>query len=196
MSSMGKGIGLIEGELGVIVSAPHVFAHKRPTMTGKYKQGELWTDLIVDKVSQGSKCFGIKTLCELDYDPNYSKVETNPYKQELEELVKKGKIRALIDIHGLSDKNVFDIGIYYVLRFSKSKNLAYRLASTLDKGDLKGATIQILNLYDNAQETVTEYCAKKLHVPSIQVEVSRTIREDEFLRDVLISYINSFILTI
>lgn len=176
----------LEGKIPVLVSAPHVFGHKRPLLNCTYKIGEPWTDTIVKGISDDilTSCIYLSSQC--DYDPNFQKVLRNDYKKEVRRIIKEEKIKRFVDVHGLKDTYDYDIGIYYTSRFSNSIAFAKDIAKGVNMGLLRGISIQILRFVDNGQETLGEYVASKLRVPSVQIEVARYIREDETLRNELI----------
>lgn len=184
---------IIEGKVPVMLSAPHVYPHRRPTLNGCYKLGEPYTDQIVKEVCANTSCFGIYLLKECDYDPNYHKEKKNEYKRTVRDIVKERKIERFIDIHGLRDGQDFDIGIYYTTRFNKSLEFAYEIEEKLGKGSLSGINIQTLRFLDNGQETLGEYAASKLRIPAVQIEIARYIREDDDLRNTLIENIGEVV---
>lgn len=152
-----------------------------------YKLGEPFTDHIVEEVCKLSNIFGIMSVNETDFDPNYHKEKRNPYKQEVRKIVKEKNIKYFIDIHGLKDGNNYDLAIYYPTRFWKSRDLAIQLQENLDRGELRGINIAILRFLDNNQETLGEFVTSKLRIPSIQIEVARYIREDASMRNTLVN---------
>lgn len=191
-----RNYSLIEGTAPVLVSAPHVFAHLRPSMRGVLKQGEPHTDELVKMVCSESGAYGIYLSDkETEYDPNYHQLENNLYKQEISTLVKNKKIKYLLDIHGLSDKHNYDVGITFCMRYRKSKELGDKILVELNKQkDLKDLSYYIGYSPKNFQETLTQYASEKLKIPSIQIEVARYIREDSKLLKEFSAAISSLIL--
>ncbi len=176
---------VIDGKIPVLLSAPNVFSHKRPRLGGLYKQGEFWTDYLVRNICAISGAYGIVSINELDYDPNYYSVEKNEYKKKIKELVKKKKIKYVIDIHGLSDEHTYDFGIYYVNLYNRSK-----------KGPLRHCLIQMLNFRKDDQETISEFATTKLKLVALQIEIARYIRENDRLREAIVKNISEFIATL
>ena len=170
----------------VLLSAPHVYAHRRPRLNMAYKLGEPLTDTVVEDICKDMKSFGIFTTSESDFDPNYHKEKSNLYKQEVRKIINENKIKYFIDIHGLKDGNLYDLAIYYPTRFWKSRDFAILLQEELDKGELRGINIAVLRFLDNHQETLGEFVTSKLRVPSIQMEIARDIRESINLRNTLV----------
>jgi len=184
---------IIKGNAPFLISAPHVYLHKKPTLVGIYKQGEPFTDVICQQICKDTNSMGIFLTKEIEYDPNFFKVKENPYKEEVRKIVKNSKKQLFLDIHGLNDKYQYDIGIYYLSRFGKSKRIARELREALSKGELKGISIHIFRFLDNGQETLSEFVASKLRVPALQIEIARYIREDKILRDSLVKNISNFL---
>lgn len=151
-----------------------------------YKIGEPFTDTIVEDVCDELKTFGIVLTAESDYDYNYHEIETNPYKQEVKKIIEENEIEYFIDIHGLKDGNNYDVAIYYPTKFSRSIRLARSIKEGLDRYALRGINIVIFRFPDGHQESLGEYVASQLRVPSVQIEIARYIREKENLREAFI----------
>jgi hypothetical protein len=184
---------IISGNAPFLISSPHEYCHKRPNLTGVYKQGEKYTNRICKDLCKESQSSGILITKDIDYDPNYFKKNRNPYKKEVEKIAKENKCKMFLDIHGLNPSHEYDIGIYYLSRFSKSKNMARELRDILNSGALKGISIHIFRIPDNGQETLTEFVASKLRIPALQIEIAQYIREDEDLRNSLVKNICNFL---
>lgn len=176
----------IIGSKPILLSAPHVYAHRRPRLSMAYKIGEPLTDIIVEEVCKKTKSFGIVLTDESDMDYNYHKEKSNPYKKEIREIVEKENIKYFIDIHGLKDGNNYDIAIYYPSKFFNSIELSKKVKEGLPKRVLRGSNIPIFRLPEGPQESLALFSASELRVPSIQVEVARYIREKKELRDAFI----------
>lgn len=187
---------IITGENPLLFSAPHTYAHKRPSLSSKYKQGEPWTDYIVKNICSESNVNGIVSVKSLEYDPNYYELSKNEYKKSVRDIVKDKKIKYFFDVHGLSDKHQYDFGIYFLNRYGNSRKLAYSLAEALNRGALRNCLIQILNLPEVKQKTLSEFTTSDLKVPSLQIEISRYIREEDNLREGLIKNFCDFVTTL
>ncbi len=192
---MDKEFEIISGKVPVLLSAPHVYAHRRPSIRGVLKQGEPRTGELVREISSISGAYGIvATKNIVEYDPNYNQLDNNPYKFAVKELFKEKKVRMLIDVHGLSDHHQYDFGIFYCMRFKRSKELTRKLLKELsDEKELKSLSYYIGYTVKNRQETLTEYVSEKLKFPALQIEVARYIREDEKLFKAVEAAISRFI---
>lgn len=184
---------ILNGNSPFLISAPHAKAHKRPTLTGIYKKEESFTDLICQEVCRDTDSSGIYAIKELEYDPNFFGFENNEYKKEIKRICEERKKKLLLDIHGLNDKYDYDIGIYYLSHFGKSKRIARDLRDSLGKGNLKGLNVHIFRFPSNDQETLSEFVASKLRVPALQIEIARYLREEEELRESLVKNLSSFL---
>ncbi len=187
---------IIKGKQPILLSAPHVFAHRRPSLAGLYKQGEPFTDEVVRSICEKTNTHGIFVTDEMSYDPNYYEIKKNRYKKKVGDLINKEKIRYFFDIHGLSDEHAYDFGIYYLNRYTKSKKLAYALAEALNKGGLRNCLPQVLNLNEGKAESLSKFITSELRVPSLQIEISRYIREDEILRGAFVKNFSEFLPTL
>ncbi len=186
-------IKIIKGSIPVLLSAPHAYSHRRPSLTMSYKWGEALTDKVVEEICTRTGAWGIIQNEETSFDPNWHKLKDNPYKEAIADIVEKEGIKKFVDIHGLKDEYEYDLGIYYPSKFSKSILLANDISNSLDKGKLKGMNICIFRFPEDQQETLGEYVASKLRVPSVQLEIARYIREDNSLRNIFVNNIATFL---
>lgn len=191
--NIGKDFKIIEGTNPVLLSAPHAFSHRRPSLTLSYKLAEPWTDEIVKEVCFNTGSWGIMLTDECGYDPNYYPLKSNVYKQAVFEIVKEKRINKFVDIHGLSDEHEFDVGVYYPSKFSRSISLANDVCRAVDRGNLRDLSTCVFRFCDSDQETLGEFVASKLRVPSIQIEVARYIREKEMLRNTFIENLSEYL---
>lgn len=189
-----KDIKYIQGSNKVLVTAPHAYAHRRPNYSGALKQPEPWTDKIAQEISEKTGSHILIATTDLEYDPNYHLIQANPFKEQLTEIVKVQKIKYLFDIHGLSNEYPYDFGLYFANRYHKSKQTAYDLSHAINSDLLKRAAVQIICFNTDLQETLSEYAASELKTASVQVEITRFIREDRVLRDCLIDGMSRYIL--
>ncbi len=188
-----NGFELLKGQKRVLLSAPHAYDHRRPSLTTSLKQAEPWTDLIAHEVASNTGSLGILQRGQTEYDPNYHKERQNPYKKGIRNLDKDEPVEYILDIHGLSDQYPLDIVIFYPIRYRRSRKIADMLSSHLDKGDLRDLSIHIFNFSSPLQESISEFAAGELKIPSIQIEIARYIREEEKLRKALIESLSTFI---
>lgn len=192
-NTFGVQFKIIDGQLPILLSAPHTYPHRRPNLSGVYKGREEWLDVIIQSVCSKSAVHGIYVTNDIDYDPNFSPLENNEYKSEVASLIKNKKIKYFIDIHGLNDMHEYDFGLLYANRYLKSKNLAYTLANGLNSGGLRGSSMQVHNLVDGYGETLSHFVSSKLKVASVQVEIAKYIRDDAILRSEFIENLLSTI---
>lgn len=186
----------IEGKFPVLLSAPHVYPHRRPNLGQSYKSGEPITDEIVKEICAKNSTYGIFLNDESDFDPNYHLEKSNPYKRKVREVVSDDKIGHFFDIHGLKDGQMYDIGIYYPSGFSRSIKLAREIKEALDQRELRGCSVAIFRFPKNFQKPLGNFVASKLRVPSVQIEIGRYVREDEQLKKSFIENISDVVATL
>jgi len=184
-----------EGKAKVLVSAPHAFSNKRHTLDKQIRPPEEKTKNIVSEVVAQTRCYGIFTCRNIDYDPNFDK--KNKYKDTVGKLCKSDKIKFFLDIHGLNPLKEYDFAIYYERKYLKSRRKAHELNSFLSKGALRGCTTLILNFlpqFENGEyESLSQYCNTELGIPAVQLEIAKYIRDDDELIDALIKNLCAFV---
>lgn len=193
---MNEYVEIIEGTKPILLSAPHVHAHRRPSLTLSYKLGEEYTDRIVEDICYKTGVWGIIQSKETPFDANFHKFKENPYKQSVADIIESGKISKFVDIHGLNLTSEYDLGIYYPSKYRRSINFSKEVRSAIDKNKLKGINCCMLRLQDDMEETLGEFVASKFQIPAVQLEVARYIRESDKLRRELVFNLASYILNI
>ena len=147
-------VKVIKGSIPVLLSAPHAYSHRRPSLTMSYKWGEEFTDRVVEEICVRTGAWGVIQNEETSFDPNWQKIKDNPYKSAVADIVSKEQIKKFVDIHGLSEEYDYDLGIYYPSKFFKSITLAKDISIALDKGKLRGMNICIFRFPDDLQEKI------------------------------------------
>jgi DNA primase large subunit len=181
-----KDYEVIKGKTDYLFSAPHAHPHRRPSLARKFKEYEEYTDDLVKEICQETNSWGIYVKSQLDYDPNFHKASDNPYKKEIKRIIEGNNIKYFMDIHGLSDEHMIDVAIYYKTRFFNSIRLAKKVYEELNKGKLEGLNIQIFRLPEDKRESLTEFSANKLRIPSVQIEIAKYLRKEKDLRSELV----------
>ncbi|MCK9368560.1 hypothetical protein M0R04_01125 [Candidatus Dojkabacteria bacterium] len=186
---------VIEGKKNILISAPHVFPHKRPRLTGVLKQGEEYLDEMIKNICKKTGAWGIYLSQNTpDYDPNFNGLESNPYKQKVKEIIEDNKIEYFIDFHGLSESHCYDFGISFCMRFQRSKNLGLKLLNEFKKNkELYMFNAKVGYIGRSEHETLTEYACLTKRIPAFQIEIAKYIRKDPYLRALLEETVSSFI---
>ena len=98
-----------EGTIPIILSAPHAV---RASRDGIIKKSDMLTGGIVEYLCNHLGTYGIIRSCNLNDDPNKdSSGYGMQYKEAINFMIEKYGIIALIDFHGCSDNQGFDIDI-------------------------------------------------------------------------------------
>jgi hypothetical protein len=114
----------------------------------------------------------------MESDPNY--YDDSPFKKRFSQIVRSNDIKSLIDIHGTGSEKRFDI--YPGVGVKKEFLLGYEnyLADFWKIANASKISIGELDVFPAAKQmTVTKYAARKLKIPSIQLEINRKLREPE-----------------
>jgi len=174
-------IRIIDGIVPVLFSAPHNFRHYRKNLDNKTKMLEEGTAQMVEVICKETSCWGIYSQNDLDYDPNYDIEKFNQYKSEIREISNRIKLDFFVDVHGILDNDKYDFNILYKKGFPKSAQLALDIKRIIEKGLLSGSNIVINNFLYDYGESISDFVCSRLRVPAVQVEISKSIREDSAL---------------
>ena len=165
----------LEGRFPVIVTAPHATAHVR---MGKLKRQEFYTGALTALLHNALGCHALYTNALYDIDPNYS--DDSPFKERLSEILEGSDIKLLIDLHGTGPGRKADIfpGMGERREFLLgNQNYLDALANASAN---HGITIGGEDVFPAAKQlTVSKYAARKLGVPSIQLEIVRELRKPD-----------------
>lgn len=89
---------LVEGDIPVLVSAPHAVTHMRE---GRIKASEDFTGPIALEVASMTGAHAIVATRFNEADPNYDSLEKSAYKQALVDCVLRHGVKLVLDIHGM-----------------------------------------------------------------------------------------------
>ena len=171
-----QSIKVIYGEKKIIISAPHSVLHKRK---GCIRPRETRTGLIVNSISRKCKIYGIyKTKAELN-DANWDR--KCKYKKCLKNLIKKEKIKALIDVHGMAKWREEDICI----GINGGKNIQgnYKALDSITKifESYGFNNVTIDNPFGARYKyCVSNYIARKCKISCFQIEINLKYRSSKY----------------
>lgn len=159
------------GEIPVLVSAPHAVRHVRQK---KIKVSDEYTGSIVYLLNKLIGCHALATIKLYGGDPNVD----SPciYKDKIVEICKKEKIRFVLDIHGAARNHDFDIDLG---THGRATLLAQsKIQETFEDNFLRFGIKKISKDYFAASgvNTITNFVARELHIPSIQIEINKGYR--------------------
>ncbi|HEX6383052.1 MAG TPA: hypothetical protein VF177_00135 [Anaerolineae bacterium] len=92
------------GHIPVLLSAPHGTAHRR---NGRYKGEDEYTTAFARLVAAETGAHVLYSRYRLDTDPNWDRQA--PYKDTLQQIVRRQKIGFVLDIHGMSNRHKIGI---------------------------------------------------------------------------------------
>jgi gamma-glutamylcyclotransferase (GGCT)/AIG2-like uncharacterized protein YtfP len=175
LNSDSDGIHLLKGNTPVLVTAPHATAHVR---MGKLKRQEFYTGAISVLLHSLTGCHALYTDRLSEPDPNYS--DESPFKTKLAGIAAETGIEFLIDLHGTGPTRPDDIfpGV------GRSGEFLYGRHEYLTElgrvARLNGVSLGSTEVFTAArQPTVTRFSAAELGIPSMQLEISRRLRQPD-----------------
>ncbi|MDA8096397.1 MAG: hypothetical protein C4575_13825 [Desulforudis sp.] len=172
----GASYTILSGSIPVLVSAPHAVKHIRKGNTEPKEEDE-YTGTIARLLQESTGCWAMHAA-SVDLDPNF--YDDCPYKHALRELVKKERIRLIIDIHGAAEWRAFNIDLGTCRGDSLLEHSEY-LDDLITA--LRGEGIQSVFVDSvftaGAQSTVTRFASRELGIPAVQLEINRRLRDPE-----------------
>ncbi len=165
---------LVEGENKVLISAPHGVVQTRLGKSKYPEKGSLATALFL---SNRKKTYLIaKTKNNFD-DANFDMISS--YKDEIDSLATKGKIKYVLDFHGLASFRECDInlGTNFEHNTESDKQLLNSLMSFLEK---EGFKVSCDTPFKSGGTTVAGY-TKQRHKDlwTIQIEINCKITNEK-----------------
>jgi hypothetical protein len=171
----------VKGSSPVILTAPHAVPHDRGNYNGKnlLKPQDEFTDLIVLRVCQEAKCFGLIPLTKLR-DPNVDnfdglRARETPFLRCLEGLISSYDIQLLLDLHGL-DRKRRGIDIEIGTRYGRSLRGRREILEQLEKHLRREADYLIRKNRSFIGGEIVRNIMER--IPAIQLEIHRRLRDD------------------
>lgn len=178
---------IINGKEKIILSAPHNVKHIREKSV---RPRETKTGTIVRVLAKKYKTFGIyKNSKDCNNDANWD--EKCEYKEYIKNIVKKYKIKTLIDFHGMAAHRKQDIciGIYNGKNIYGNYDIVNYMVDIFHKYGFKNVTIDI-PFNAGYEYCVSRYISKECNIPTFQIEINlkyrlATYKEYEKYKDLL-----------
>lgn len=190
----------LEGNIPILLISTHATAHMRK---GKLKSQELYTAAINAALNSTTGAHSIYTVYASEQDSNYC--EQTDLKNLIADLIKRYKIRFVLDLHGTGSYRKFDIypGIGKTGEFLCGHSfIIERLEQILKYNNLSTGDTDVFPAY--RQHTVSRFVYSKLTTPAVQIEINKKLRDPEndpvlFLKLIeslgeYINYINKYFL--
>ena len=168
---------VIRGKEKIILSAPHNAKHIR---RNSVRPRETKTGTMVRILSKKYNTYGIyKNSKDCNNDANWD--EKCEYKEYIKDMVKKEKINALIDFHGMAAYREQDIciGINSGKNIYGNYDIVNCMVEIFNKYGFKNVTID--NPFNAGYEyCVSNYIAKKCNIPTFQIEINLKYRSSRY----------------
>lgn len=171
--------GYVFGRLPILISAPHGAAHLR---NGKLKQEDDYSAGLARLAARMTGAHAMYMRYRSSADPNfYTGV---PYKAFMREVVRRNRIRFVLDLHGAAAYRDFGLALG-TLNGASCPDERHLILSVLRKYGFQqdGPWLSRLDLDDTftavgvgEQETITRFASQRLHVPAAQLEINAYLR--------------------
>lgn len=162
---------VLPGKLPLLVSAPHAVRYYRQK---KIKMSDQFTGSIVYLLNQLTDCHAIATTKLYGGDPNID----NPciYKERIAQICSKEKVKFVLDIHGAAREREFDVD--FGTNGGKTLLAKIRKLETLDHNFQCFGLFRISHdhFVATGPNTITNYVARELGIPAIQIEINKQYR--------------------
>lgn len=159
------------GKIPVLVSAPHAVRHLRQK---KIKKSDEYTGAIAYLLNELTGCHSLAVAKLYGGDPNFD--DPCLYKNYLQEVCQQNKIKFVIDLHGAARDHDFDVD----LGTAKGKSLLGKdkLLENISEVFVLGGLGRVSQNHFPAisPNNITNFVARDLAIPAIQVEVNRKYR--------------------
>lgn len=170
-----------EGDVPVLISAPHAVTHLR---RGEIKPSEDFTGAIALSAARAAGCHAIVAMRTGTGDPNWDPLKECAYKQALCAHVREKGIRFVLDLHGMvaASEALVALGSADGETVSAAPGLDGRIADLLRQrlspwADRYGKPI-VLNgrLGARGENTIARTVARECGIPALQMEVATQMR--------------------
>lgn len=159
------------GQLPILVSAPHAVRHYRQK---KIKMSDQFTGSIVYLLSKMTGCHAIATAKLYGGDPN----SDSPciYKERIAEFCREKKVKFVLDIHGAAREREFDVD--FGTNGRKTLLAKEAMLEMLERNFQEFGLNRISHDHFAATgpNTITNYVARELKIPAVQVEINKQYR--------------------
>lgn len=203
-----KAFCIEEGNIPIMVSAPHAINHFRD---GHVKRADVYTGGITRFLHEATGCHIIYSSKYTESDPNYDLPGTNRYQDELVSYFEKHRVFVLLDLHGASKNREYAIELGTApkqypepgMEYEKDPSLhEYKFISTLIgqlfEKKFADCSTDRKSIWKNrifgagGQNTITKYISENTSTACIQLEINGIYRNPENRKEFL-SLINGLI---
>ena len=168
----------IKGMIPVLLTAPHA----------QSPNADLYTGEIVHKLSEETGAWGlISTISRNEIDYNRVEGRETPFRKRIDDLIEKGKVKYILDIHGMKERGLGDVELGTKMGTSASPDFISKLKEAFEK---EGIECNIEHIGFTGGDII-EYHSNPPFVEAVQIEISRTLRE--YYREKIVDILSRFI---
>jgi hypothetical protein len=176
-SGNSAGPALIEsqGEIPIILSAPHAVNHPR---NGNIKFADMFTGTLAVQAAALTGTSVLVYARMLEEDPNYD--TDGPYKRRLAELVAQTQALFVLDLHGIHQSQMIElaIGTDHGKTLGMDTELLSILMNVLTKAGFTNVLVNDPHRYNAARPTtIASFTWRELGIPALQLEIHKKYRD-------------------
>lgn len=193
-----ENIKIIKGSGPVLVSAPHAVPIRKTTGERVYvRMAEKRVGEIVETLCRKNGAWGMFTTSDEGPIDGWQEEVYGKYKKTVKTLIKNEGISLVIDIHGAKKTRPFYIDYDFVIPDKHpydrhvEKLLHTAFASQFPAEELSNGFYR--KIKGSGTKTLTYYVRRHFGIPAIQLEINKTIKENEQKFQKLIKTLYSFI---
>ena len=177
---------LCEGDIPIMISAPHTVNH---FSRGKVKYAEILTGGIAEYLQRQTNCHLMYTACYEDADANRDSMDICLYKQKLLEYVLTNNIKLLIDLHGMKINSDYAIELgtggygnptligHGFIADTVEEVVGSSLRKYLDEDNKQ--IVRNVRFVARGENTITNFISRKSRIPCLQLEIGGEYRDSK-----------------
>ena len=163
-----------KGSIPILISAPHTVKQWR---NESHKSADIYTGALAKTLHKATGAH-IIYKASTNGDENYTTKETE-YRKKIKDIVAKNDIKVIIDLHGMTSDKDSDIDIG-TGNSSNINLLEQDYILSLVKSSLGNNNYTVNKYFTGGKAyTMSSYCASKLGVPTLQLEINKKYRTSD-----------------
>lgn len=175
-----------KGSIPILISAPHSTKHLRE---GNVKSADIYTGattLLLGELTDAHVLYTTK----LADDANY--IKDGEYKNQLRQIVEENDIQYVLDLHGASSSQPFDIDLGTVNGQSMTSSSVERMRSIFNENGIS-EVLENGFFAASTSGTITNYSFNQLGTDAVQIEINQNYRNPRYDIDSYYQMVKSLI---
>jgi len=172
----------VEHDSPILVSAPHGTRAFRNNDKEVWHEEDEYTAGMALLLAERCKVSAIANIWRSDEcDPNHHGEERCPYKKTMQDLVRRKKVRWVLDLHGAAEdsKDMYKSVVAVGTRDKNSPSLPHEdrdHLKSLIESEFGAGAVSLTAFQAKGEGTVTAFCQATLKIQAIQIEMKPSVR--------------------